>query len=164
MKRILFLFLFTVSISCLHAQGYKQAVGIRAGWSAGFEYRIFADDLNSYRMLLSTRDRGMQFHVLKEFHRYDLFDFTDQLVFFFGGGIHAGYERWDEFRNYYHSSYFYTRTAFLAGIDGLGGVEYYFYDVPVALGIEAKPFIDFFGRDVIRVGLFDFAFTAKILF
>lgn len=164
MKRFLILFLFLFFIQTLFAQEFRQAVGIRAGWSAGFEYRIFSDDLNSYKFLLSTRDRGMQFHAMKEFHRYDLFDFSDQLVFVFGAGMHAGYERWDVHHYYYHSSYYQTRTAFIAGLDGLAGLEYYFYKAPVCLGLEVKPFFDFFGRDFFDVGFFDFAFTAKYLF
>ena len=164
MKRFLVLFLLVTSATYLFSQEYRQAIGIRAGWSAGFEYRIFSDDLNSYKFLLSARDRGMQFHVMKEFHRYDLFNFSDQLVFVFGAGLHAGYERWDEYHYYYYSSYYHTRTAFIAGLDGIAGLEYYFYKAPVALGLEVKPFFDFFGREFFDLGLFDFAFTAKYLF
>lgn len=164
MKQFLFVIILLLPAQIILAQDFRQAVGIRIGWSSGFEYRIYSDDLNSYRLLLSTRDRGMQFHALKEFHRYDLFEFSDQLVFIFGAGLHAGYERWDEHHYNYNYSYYYTRTAFIAGLDGLAGLEYTFYKAPVSLGIEVKPFFDFFGRDFFDVGFFDFAFTAKYLF
>ena len=164
MKRFLFILLFILPSQLIYAQEFHQAAGIRIGLSAGFEYRIYTDDLNSYRLLLSTRQRGLQFHALKEFHRYDLFDFTDQLVFIYGAGVHVGYERWDEVQHNYNSSYYYSRSAFIAGLDGLAGLEYNFYKAPIALGLEVKPYFDFFGRDSFHLELFDFAFTAKYLF
>lgn len=164
MKRFLIILLFVLSAQLVFSQDFRQAVGIRAGWSAGFEYRIYTDDFNSYRLLLSTRNRGLQFNALKEFHRYDLFNSTDQLVFVYGVGAHVGYERWDEIRHHYNTSYAYYRTAFIAGVDGLAGLEYTFYSVPISLGFEVKPYFDFFGKDFFNLNLFDFALTARYLF
>ena len=96
MYRYLFVSILLVFSVNAIAQEFKQSVGFRAGLTSGFEYRIFSDDIDSYRFLLGTRDRGMLAHVLREFHKPDLFEFTDQLVFVYGAGIHAGYERWDE--------------------------------------------------------------------
>ena len=164
MKRFLFLLLIFIIGKAAFAQGFHQAVGIRAGWTSGFEYRIFTDDYNSYKFLLSTRDRGIQFHAFKEFHRYDLFDFTDQLTFVYGGGAHVGYQRWDERYYNYNTSYYRTRTSLIAGIDLLAGLEYTFYEVPVSVGFEVKPFFDLWGRNFFESNIFDFAFTAKYLF
>lgn len=164
MKRFLILIILIISGSYLWAQGFNQAIGIRGGLSSGFEYRIYTDDANSYKFLLSTRDRGLQFHILKEFHQYDMFSFTDQLVFFYGAGIHAGYERWDEFHLQNNVSWYNTRTSAIAGLDGLVGLEYVFQEVPVSLGVEAKPYFEFFGREMFDLNLFDFAFTVKYLF
>ena len=162
--KLLLLLFFAAFGTIISAQDYKQAAGIRLGLSSGFEYRIFANAENSYKFLLSTRDRGMQFHVLKEFHNYNLFDFTDQLVFFYGAGLHAGYERWDIKHYDYYSQWYTTHTAFIAGLDGLVGLEYTFLTVPISLGVEVKPYFDFFGQEYFDLQLFDFAFTAKYLF
>ena len=164
MKRLLFFLLIFMLGKAAFAQEFHQAVGIRAGWTAGFEYRVYTDDYNSYKFLLSSRDRGLQLHAFKEFHRYNLFDFTDQLTFVFGGGVHVGYERWDENYFNYHVSYYRTRTALIAGADGLAGLEYLFYKAPVSVGFEVKPYLDLLGRDVVDIHLFDFALTAKYLF
>jgi len=164
MKRFLLIFLFSALASCLHAQEFRQAVGVRLGWSPGFEYRVFADDLNSYRFLLSTRDRGVQLHLLKEFHQYDLFNFTDRLIFTYGLGVHAGYKRWDEIHYQNNVQWYDTRTSFIAGMDGLAGLEYYFEKAPIALGFEVKPYFEFFGPAFFNIELFDFGFTAKYLF
>lgn len=155
------LLLITMSVS---AQDYKQAVGIRAGLTAGFEYRVYTDDLNSFRFLVGSRERGVIAHVIREFHRYDLFEFTDQLNFVFGAGLHAGYERWDQQYVTYNSVYFRTRTAFIAGLDGLAGLEYMFREVPISVGLEAKPYFDLFGKEMFDFQIFDFAFTARYHF
>ncbi len=164
MKRLLFLLLIFMFANAVSAQEFRQAVGIRAGWTSGFEYRIFTDDYNSYKFLLSSRDRGLQLHAFKEFHRYDLFDFTDQLTFVFGGGVHVGSERWDEHYFDYNTSYFRTRTALIAGIDGLAGLEYTFYEVPISVGLEVKPYFDLWGKEFFDLNLFDFGLTVKYLF
>ena len=164
MKRLLLISTF-IFLSCqVFSQGFKQAAGIRAGLTGGLEYRIYTDDLNSYKFLLGSRERGLLVHAIKEFHRYDLFTFTDQLNFVFGAGVHIGYERWDQQYYNYNTSYYVTRTAFIAGLDGLAGLEYMFRDVPISLGLEVKPYFDLFGREMFDFQLFDFAFTAKYHF
>jgi len=164
MKRFLLFIFFVLATQALFAQGYSQAVGIRGGISSGFEYRVFSDDYNSYKVLLSTRDRGLQFHAIKEFHRYDMFTFAEQLVFVYGAGVHVGYERWDVKHVDGNTSRYSTRSSVIAGMDGLVGLEYVFYDVPISLGFEVKPYFDLFGRQFFDVDLFDFAFTVKYLF
>ena len=164
MKRLLFISAFVILSCQVFSQGFKQAAGIRAGLTGGLEYRIYTDDLNSYKFLLGSRERGLLVHAIKEFHRYDLFTFTDQLNFVFGAGVHIGYERWDQQYHNYNTSYYVTRTAFIAGLDGLAGLEYMFRDVPISLGLEVKPYFDLFGREMFDFQLFDFAFTAKYHF
>lgn len=162
-KTLIILFLFILAISS-NAQEHQQAVGIRGGLSSGFEYRVFTSEYGSYKALLSTRDRGLQLTGLKEFHETGLFDFSDQLNFIYGFGLHVGYERWDVLDYHNGYSYWETRTAPIAGLDGLAGLEYNFWEVPLSLGFEVKPFFDVFGRKIFRVQPFDFAFTLKYNF
>lgn len=164
MNRIIYIAFFLLLASSLGAQDFRQAVGVRIGLTAGFEYRVYTDELNSYRFLAGSRDRGLIVHGLREFHRINLFDFTDRLNVVFGGGLHVGYERWDQQIVSGNTVYYQTRTAFVTGLDGLAGLEYMFHEVPVSLGIEVKPYFDFFGKEMFDVELFDFAFTAKYHF
>jgi hypothetical protein len=164
MKKVLLLIILLLPVLISEAQGYKQAIGIRGGLSSGFEYRMYTDDANSYKFLLSTRNQGVQLHALREFHRFDLFDFSEQLVFFYGAGVHVGFESWNEAYYLGNERKYNSRNALLAGLDGLAGVEYVFYEVPVSVGLEVKPFFDVFGKNPIRVQPFDFAFTVKYLF
>jgi hypothetical protein len=164
MKHFILIIILFCATFTTKAQDFKQAAGIRMGWTPGFEYRIFTDPANSYKFLLGTRDRGVQLHLFKEFHRYNMFSFTDQITFFYGAGLHAGYEKWDVIHYHENTQWYETRTGLIAGLDGLVGLEYTFYEVPISLGIEAKPYFEFFGQEIFDVEIFDFAFTAKYLF
>ena len=163
MKKFLLL-VFIILPAIGFAQTFEHAVGLRGGLTSGFEYRFYTDDANSYKFLLGTRDNGMQLHALKEFHQYDLFNASDRLVLFYGAGIHVGYERWHKHYLGNNMSWYDDQTSFLAGLDGLVGIEYLFYEAPVSLGFEAKPFFDLFGYETFNIQLFDFAFTIKYLF
>lgn len=166
MKRFLFISLFILASILIHAQGFNKAIGLRGGISSGFEYRFFTDDANSYKFLLSARDRDQEIkiHAFKEFHQYDLFEFSDQLVFFYGAGVHVGFETWKEPRYNNNLVWYDSRSSIIAGLDALAGLEYVFYEAPVSIGLEAKPYFDLFGRKVFDLQLFDFAFTVKYLF
>jgi hypothetical protein len=163
MKKLLIILLLVLP-SLGFTQVFENAIGIRGGLTAGFEYRFYMDDANSYKFLLGTRDGGVQIHALKEFHQYDLFSFTDRLVLLYGAGLHAGYEQWEKQYIEGNTSWYEDRTAFLVGLDGLVGLEYLFYEVPISLGFEVKPYFDLLGREMFNVQLFDFAFTVKYLF
>lgn len=165
MKRLLFiLFILTGICSGVSAQQYMRAVGVRGGLSSGLEYRVFSDELNSYKILVSTRHSGLQATALKEFHRNDVFDLPEQISFVYGVGLHAGCESWRE-RHYTNDNAWYdNRTAFVAGLDGLAALELTLNRIPLTAGVEVKPFFNVLGRRVFEVELFDFAFTLKYLF
>jgi len=163
MKRY-FILLIVLLPFATFAQTFDNAIGIRGGFTSGFEYRFYTDDANSYKLLLGARDNGVQLHAFKEFHQYDLFDFSDRLVLFYGAGAHIGYEQWQKHYIQQNTSWYEDRTALIAGIDGIVGVEYLFYDVPISVGVEAKPYFDLFGREVFDLQLFDLGFTVKYLF
>ena len=163
MKRFFIILIFSIPLA-LSAQTFDKAIGIRGGHSSGFEYRIYTNDANSYKILLATRNDGIQLHAFKEFHEYDLFPFSEQLSLFYGLGAHFGYEQWDKYYAQNNTSWYEGRTALLAGVDAVVGVEYLFYEVPLSIGFEVKPYVDVLGRDFFNLELFDFAFTIKYHF
>lgn len=167
MKKFLLLGFALFAAIVAGAQHYRQAVGIRGGLSSGFEYRAFSEKFVSYKALLSTRHRGIQFTGLKEFHQPGLFDFSDELVFVYGFGAHVGFEKWnayDPVDEEYRPHYFETRTGFVAGLDGLAGLEYHLREAPLTFGLEVKPYFNLFGKNFFQVQPFDFAFTFKYNF
>jgi hypothetical protein len=158
MKRFFIVSSLLLVIMSAGAQGFNQSLGIRAAWiTPGLEYRYYTSDALSLRGILAFRDRGLQIHALSEFHQYDLFPFSYQLVFFYGLGVHLGFESWDEEMGT-------VKSAALAGVDGIVGLEYLFYEAPLKAGVEVKPFFDVFGRKGFKFIVPDFAFTVKYLF
>lgn len=64
---------------------------------------------------------------------------------FFGGGLHAG--AWDNRRWYDNRDDVWVddRPEPIIGIDGIGGVEYVFKNIPLGLSADVKPAINFTG-------------------
>ncbi len=164
MKRLLLITAFIIFSSLVNGQGFNEALGLRGGVTSGFEYRYYLNDSNSLRGLVGIRDRGVQLYGLYESHQYDLFSFSYNLVFYYGFGAHAGYESWNVRRIANGSRREETKSAFLAGLDGVAGVEYLFYEAPLSAGLEIKPFIDFWGRKGFDIRLPEVAFTVRYLF
>ena len=52
---------------------------------------------------------------------------------YFGGGLHMG--SWDRYDD--------NHTQFIFGIDGIGGVEYVFKNIPLGLSADFKPALNF---------------------
>jgi hypothetical protein len=155
-----------LTITCF-SQGPERAIGIRGGLSSGFEYRVFASELTSYKVLLSTRQHGLQLTGMKEFHVPQAFDFSEELTFIYGFGAHVGFESWDVFRNYDDSPYdryIDRKTGPVAGLDGLAAAEYALPQIPLVFGFEVKPYFNLFGRNFFQLQPFDFAFTVKYTF
>jgi hypothetical protein len=150
------------------SQGPERAIGIRGGISSGFEYRVFTNELNSYKALLSTRKQGLQLTGLKEFHVPDAFEFNEDLSFIYGFGAHAGFESWHVYRYYneypYNVQHVDRKTGPIAGLDALAAVEYTIPQIPLVVGLEVKPYFNLFGKDFFQLQPFDFAFTLKYTF
>ena len=164
MKRLLIITALLISSNLLCGQGFNEALGLRGGVTSGFEYRYYLNDSTSLRGLVAIRDRGVQVYGFYEFYEYDLFSFSYNLVFYYGFGAHAGYESWNVKQTANGSRWEETKSAFLIGLDGLAGVEYLFYEAPLAAGLEVKPFIDFWGQKGFDVRLPEVAFTVRYLF
>lgn len=159
--------LFFLSFSGF-TQGPRKAIGIRGGISSGFEYRVFSGELSSYKVLFSTRQQGLQLTGLKEFHMPEAFDFCPELTFVYGFGAHVGFESWTVYRDY---NYLYPdewirdrRSGPVAGLDGLAAIEYTIPQIPLVVGIEAKPYFNLFGKNFFQLRPFDIAFTLKYTF
>ena len=169
MKQFYFLSILTFLAISGFSQGPRKAVGIRGGISSGFEYRVFSGELESYKVLLSTRKQGLQLTGMKEFHMPDAFDFNEDLSFVYGFGVHAGFESWYVDRYYFDSPdlnalYRDRKSGPIAGLDALAAVEYTIPQIPLVAGFEVKPYFNLFGKNFFQLQPFDFAFTVKYTF
>ncbi len=165
-------FYYLILLFCIpvvsFSQSQEKAIGIRAGLSSGFEYRVFSSEQTSYKVLLSFRKQGLQLTGLKEIHVPDAFGFLPELSFVYGLGAHAGFESWYRY-GYYDINYptvisSERRSGPIAGLDALAALEYTVPEIPIVFGVEVKPYFNLFGRDFFQLQPFDFAFTVKYSF
>lgn len=143
MKKILYIGLFTLLLQgTLNAQPYKNAVGVRAGYSSGLTFRHSIDrEFMAEGMALYNRD-GFQFTAL---YGYQFSPYAkERLYYYAGAGLHAG--NWQE--------------EFALGAAIAVGSEFAFRKAPVIIGIEWKPMINFYR--VLDFGIPDLALTLKV--
>ncbi len=168
MKQLYILSILIFLVLSGYSQSPRKAVGIRGGISSGFEYRVFSGELSSYKVLLSTRKQGLQLTGMKEFHMPQAFDFNEDISFVYGFGAHVGFESWYSYTgdinlpDYY--DYRVKKSGPIAGLDALAGLEYTIPQIPLVVGIEAKPYFNLFGKNFFQLQPFDFAFTVKYTF
>jgi len=168
MKQLYTLSILIFLVLTSYSQSPRKAVGIRGGISSGFEYRVFSGELSSYKVLLSTRKQGLQLTGMKEFHMPQAFDFNEDISFVYGFGAHVGFESWYSYPGDVNLSDYYDyrvkKSGPIAGLDALAGLEYTIPQIPLVVGIEAKPYFNLFGKNFFQLQPFDFAFTVKYTF
>ena len=165
MKKIILSILISLPI-ILNAQDFKRSVGFRGGESTGITFRFFSDENNAAEALLSFRDGGIQFTVLKELYMPVLLKYSDHIFLYKGYGGHIGYSQrtHHDFFEGNNVNWYHLKSAPLLGIDGVMGLEYRLFKYPLTGGIDFKPFAEIGGRRFFRLNLWDFAFTLKYTF
>jgi hypothetical protein len=126
-KQLLLLCLLIVgSKETVDAQNYRNAVGIRGGYSSGFTFkhnihRHYAVDVQA----IYNKD-GFQLNGLYEYH-FSPYD-RKRLYYYAGAGPYAG--------NF--------NDKFAVGAAAALGAEFILRSAPVSFGVEWKPFINAF--------------------
>lgn len=131
-KSIIILIFLLLSASDGNTQDYDTGIGIKAGMVPGISAKHFLTRYGALEGIATYRWNGVNLTGLVEFH-IPVFD-TEGMYFFYGGGIHAGL--WDSGKARDRSP---TGRKLNLGIDGIVGLEYVFFDVPLSLGLDWKP-------------------------
>jgi hypothetical protein len=135
---LLLIFLFTTSV--VKSQSYETAVGIRiGGLSDGITLKHFISHSSAVEGILSIGNRTFIVTGLYELHT--AVDHSHLFFLYYGAGAHIGFFQ-DGGYYYYHNNLVYTRES-VFGIDGIIGLGYKFKTVPINVGMDFKPFIDF---------------------
>jgi hypothetical protein len=163
MKKLFYLILlFSLPAA---AQDYSRAAGLRGGLSSGFTYRQHLEPEIAYEGMLSFRQGGMQFTVLRENIRPAMFEFSDDFFFTFGYGGHLGFNYTDHYIIMFQEyNYYGKRFSPLIGVDGYVGLEYRIPVIPLQVGMDLKPFFEFSMFEFFRLVPWDFAFNIKYIF
>ncbi len=164
----IFLMIMTVGLS---AQDFKNSAGLRLGKTDGFTYKRFLTENGAVEFMLGFGgyDKGMQAYSTYQWHYQIPNKFTKNLFLYYGVGGHFGYIRPTTTRSYYENdSTIVTntekRTYYAIGIDGVLGLEYRIYTVPMTISMETKPYVEYYDLRYIQARSWDFAFTVKYIF
>jgi hypothetical protein len=135
----------------LKAQNYKTGIGIRfGGLTNGLSIKHFTSSTVALEGLLSTANNGFFFTGLYEKHATVGNDAALKLVYGIGG--HLGFFR--EGGYYFYKKRVYYNNAVrvgIVGLDAIVGLEYKFRNAPISVGIDVKPFVDFYNGSYIYV-------------
>jgi hypothetical protein len=128
----------------VHAQQGQTGVGLRLGTDPGITIKHFVAPNGAIEGILGTGYRGLLVTGLYEWHKPIG---TEPGLKLFGGiGGHFGvFNRYAYYRKgpYYDVVYVYNRPSI--GPDLILGMEYDFTDIPLNLGLDLKPAVDFYG-------------------
>ncbi len=165
MKKLLPALLLLMSLS-VYGQYTGRMAGLRGGITSGLTFRQYLEDNFSYEGLLSFRQDGMQFTLLRQISEQTLFNVSDNLYMVYGYGAHAGFFYSSEYRLFLNNRVIYPERRFspVVGVDGYGGLEYHFTSLPLIVGLDYKPFFEVSAYQFFKMSIWDMAFTVKYSF
>ena len=146
-------FVFTMAnVTYAQPQLYYTAIGINAGYNYGVTLKHY---LNSKNMIegIANFNYGPGITLLYEFNNRHPFD-VDELDWYYGAGAHA------KFINAGRANVFYNDlgTHINIGLDAILGLEYTLKELPLNIGINAKPELNFTADNLLW---FDGAITVR---
>ena len=160
----LLLVVFLLSIDTI-AQEFQHEIGLRGGVSSGISYKYINQEGKALEALLTFRKGGMQMTALVEKFRPMAIGNQENFFIYTGIGMHAGFTLRNRYKIYDHPyDYYYEwdyRFLPVVGMDAIIGIEYRFYDLPISMSLDAKPYIEIIGEPFFRVNLWDFGFTFR---
>ncbi len=122
-KRLLLIAATLFFVVTLHAQAYNNAVGIRAGYSSGLNFRHINDDHQVWEAQTLFNSIGFQFTGI---FNYQFTPHDKKRVYYYAGaGLFGG--NWED--------------EVCAGVAISFGAEYVFREVPLTIGLEWKPMV-----------------------
>ena len=164
MKRLLVMILFSVSTLALSAQAYNTGIGVRlGGLTSGITVKHFVNSNSAIEGIVSFGHRSFLLTGLYEKHQ-PIPDAAG-LTWLYGGGAHIGFFRYGGYYRAHKNRIYYVEypgeSATVVGIDFIIGLDYKFNKAPLNLGLDVKPFVDFFDGPS---GYFDGALSFRFVF
>ncbi len=170
MIRTAILFCLILSTLTLHAQEYKNSAGFRFCKTDGLTYKRFITTNAALETMLGFGgyDGGMQVYTNYQWYKPIPAHITQNLHYYCGVGGHMGYIRPTRTVDSYEDDIIVSETQqhtdYVIGVDGIIGVEYRIFTVPMTVGMELKPFFEYYALQYTRTRLWDFGFTVKYIF
>lgn len=120
-------------------------LGLRAGDPTGITGKYFVRQNHAIEGIVSFWPYGPAFTGLYEIHA-SAFSVSG-LNWYYGGGVHARYHRSGWYYNNLDWSYPARRysSGLRLGLDAILGMEYNIIPIPITVGIDLKPTVEFSG-------------------
>jgi len=135
------------SAKAQQAPGQLEA-GVRVGLPLGVTGRYYFTERSAVEAIVGLYNRTASLTALYQYH-WDLSALTvPGFGWYAGGGAHIGTRRID------------GSGTFLAGVDGIAGINYVFEKIPLNLSLDWKPAIHF----TTSSELADFGVSARYIF
>jgi hypothetical protein len=137
------------------AQLYKFSVDSRLGAKTyGISTRYFAGNTSAIEGIFTMSHDHSRYLFTGLYEEHYQLGNIEGLTWFAGAGMHVGYSRIknDDSKNEARTYQYYQlaqpsspsdEKTLIAGVDVIGGVEYKFNKVPLHIGIDVKPYVDF---------------------
>jgi len=169
MKFCFSLFLTGVVIPSVYGQKFDHAAGLRSGDRHGITYKYFLKEQEAIETFLGHYHSGLQSYVLYEWYNPMKLSFLKNLFWYYGAGGHLGYTRHHTEQYYYVNESEILRSDskksyFSMGFDGIIGLEYRIYEVPLTVGIESIPIMDFYGLQSVKFQSVNFNASIRYIF
>lgn len=146
---------------------YRQA-GVRTGIRSGIFFQATTEAGNAevgYNAMLSFSNNGIQVTGLRIIYEEALIDISPDLYLAWGYGGHAGFIVTDHLGHFGEDYYFpYERLCPVLGADGWLAAEYRFYDIPLVIGLNIKPFVELTIPAFVRVRPGDIGISISYVF
>jgi hypothetical protein len=148
------------------AQDTGREAGFRGGVTSGLTYRQYLEHNFSYEGILSFRQDGLQFTLLRQIHEQSFFDVSDNLFFVYGYGAHAGFFYSRDYKMFVRNHVYYRERRFspVFGIDGFGSVEYRMTTLPLSFALDFKPFFEVSVYQFFKINIWDLGLSVKYRF
>ena len=165
-KTVLSLLILVAGAKQLNAQDYNTGIGVRiGGLTSGITVKHFVSPNSALEGIVGFAHRSFVITGLYEGHRS--IQNAEGLRWLYGGGAHVGFFRYGGY--YYAYRYrgdnYYVlepgRSRTIAGLDFILGLDYKFKNAPVNVGLDIKPFVDFYDG---ASGYFDGGLSFRFVF
>jgi hypothetical protein len=144
---------------------YKNALGLRAGRTAGITYKHFFNTGNAFEAILGLWPNAFGLTGLYQKHAATG---LDGLKFYYGGGGHFTRETGRYYYRHYglrgdEYNYRYGKNGLAVGIDGIVGIDWKIGVIPLALSLDLKPFLEVSNYGIIYTAI-DAGLGIKVAF
>ncbi|WP_147407501.1 hypothetical protein [Reichenbachiella sp. MSK19-1] len=155
--------------SLAQSQDYERSAGVRLGSTSALTFKRFLGEEQAIEFLLSGRDHGVQLTSLYIKHHQMSLGTFENFYFYAGVGGHAGYQKNSDItkvRDPQDSEfYYYKEDEFVElGIDGLVGIEWRIFSIPLSISVDIMPHLTYVGFAKVNGDFWDGSLGIKYIF